>query len=172
MSNLYSVNIASTDLKSYYKVDGNGWSSIISSYPIVPNATTIVEFYIENGRNFFIGCGKKNKALLKTQFAGKIPDTVGLYTATGEKEQFDNSVDYAPAFAEGDNVTMIINMHEDEEYVSYKKNGNSLGIAYSGLGDWEDEVYIIVSMHYVHHKIKLTNYKVEYWSSSIILSPT
>ena len=47
-------------MKSYYKVDVNGWSSIISSYPIIPNATTIVDFYLENGNAFMIGCGKKN----------------------------------------------------------------------------------------------------------------
>ena len=60
MSNLYSLDIASEDMKSYYKVDANGWSSIISSYPIIPNATTIVDFYLENGHTLAIGCGQKN----------------------------------------------------------------------------------------------------------------
>ena len=60
MSNLYSSDIASEDMKSYYKVDGDGWSSIISSYPIIPNATTIVDFYLENGHTLAIGCGQKN----------------------------------------------------------------------------------------------------------------
>ena len=60
MSNLYSLDIASEDMKSYYKVDTTAWSSIISSYPIIPNATTIVDFYFENGYNLLIGCGKKN----------------------------------------------------------------------------------------------------------------
>ena len=60
MSNLYSLNIASEDMKSYYKVDSYGWSSIISSYPIIPNTTTIVDFYLENGYSFVIGCGQKN----------------------------------------------------------------------------------------------------------------
>ena len=43
-----------------------------------------------------------------------------------------------PKSIEGDNLTMIINMHEDKEFVKFKKNGNNLGIAYSGLGDWGD----------------------------------
>ena len=76
--------------------------------------------------------------MLKTQYPGKIPNTVGYYSANGEKYNLDNREDYGPVFREGDNITMIINMHEDKEFVKFKKNGNNLGIAYSGLGDWGD----------------------------------
>ena len=76
--------------------------------------------------------------MLKTQYAGLIPNTVGIWTGNGEKYNFGDYVDYGPPSIEGDNLTMIINMHEDKEFVKFKKNGNDLGIAYSGLGDWGD----------------------------------
>ena len=138
MNNLYAVNVASTDMQSYWKVDAYKWTTIISAYPVVPNATTIVEFYMENGNRFAFGCGKHSKNSPKTSFPGAAPNSVAFLTQFGYKYQWDDSVDYGPSCVEGDNITMIIDMHENKEFIKFKKNGNDLGIAYSGLGEWGD----------------------------------
>ena len=138
MSNIYTVDIASRGMQSYWKIDRNGWSGIISAYPIVPNATTIVEFYMENGNNFNFGCGKKHEALLRSKQSGHMPDTVGINFFYGHISRLANYDAFMTPGVEGDNITMIIDMHEDKEYLKYIRNGNDMGIAHSGLGDWGD----------------------------------
>ena len=48
---------------------------------------------------------------MKTLAPGKFPNTVSYFTGNGEKVNYNNGVDYGPTCIEGDNLTMIINMH-------------------------------------------------------------
>ena len=67
-----------------------------------------------------------------------MPDTVGFNSHNGHKYRFGNPVDYNQRCVEGDTITMIINMHKNKEFVKFKRNGNDIGIAFQGLGDWGD----------------------------------
>lgn len=55
---------------------------------------------------------------------------------------------------QGDTVTMIIDLREDEKLVKFEKNDRPLGIAYSGLDDWGN-IYIMFSIHWVGQKFKI-----------------
>ena len=54
---------------------------------------------------------------------------------------------------------MTIDLTNYHDWVSFEKNGNNMGIAFSGLNDWED-VYIMFSIHFAGHRFKISDYKV------------
>ena len=60
MNDLYCSDIARAGRDSFWKVDGAYWSTVISAYPVRPNAITKVTMYLENGDGFMIGCGVKD----------------------------------------------------------------------------------------------------------------
>ena len=74
-------------------------------------------------------------------------DTVGYYAHDGHKYIHGERVKHGSSAEEGSKIEMTIDMHEDKESVSYKVNGVSSGIAFSGLGDWGDEIYIIMGIY-------------------------
>ena len=70
---------------------------------------------------------------MANQHVGQIPNTVAYYTESGSKYKLGDSVGYAQKCLQGDTVTMIIDLRENEKLVRYEKNDRPLGIAYSGL---------------------------------------
>ncbi len=159
LNDLYSTNIARTGKNTFRKVDGHGWATVISSYPIRPNAVTKVTFYLETDNNFMIGCGVKGNLNLRSNHPGKNGDTMAYYTDNGEKYINGDNIDYGTRAVDGDNVTMIINTNPYENWVAYEVNGNSQGIAFQGLNDWDD-IYIMFGIYYAGHRITITDYEV------------
>jgi hypothetical protein len=66
-------------------------------------------------------------------------------------------VDYATPALAGDYVTMIIDLRENFDSLSYEKNKLPLGVSYSGISEWGD-IYIMFSIHWAGHRVKITNY--------------
>ena len=66
MNDLYARNVARSGRNVFWKTEKNEASTIISAYPIRPNAVTKVTFYLENGNAFNIGVGEKDIGILKT----------------------------------------------------------------------------------------------------------
>ena len=58
-TDLYSHDIARQGYDTFWKVDGNMWSTVVSKYPVKKNAVTKVTFFMQSGRVFFFGCGHK-----------------------------------------------------------------------------------------------------------------
>ena len=56
---------------------------------------------------------------------------------------------------------MIIDLRPYKKHVSYARNGFPMGIAYGGLADWGENVYIIFGIHYVNHRLKIIEYEVQ-----------
>ena len=54
-------------------------------------------------------------------------------------------------------------LHKDKKSVSYKVNGVSSGIFFSGLGDWGDEIYIIIGIYSHERIIRILNYQIIEW---------
>ena len=46
MSDIYGRDIARSGRDSFFKVNKNGWSTIISAFPVRPNCLTKVTFYL------------------------------------------------------------------------------------------------------------------------------
>ena len=85
INDLFSVNVARSGRNSFWKVDGNGWTPIISSKPVRPNSITKVTFYLERGATFHIGVGKKDNNELAKGSICLMRNTVSYYTPTGNK---------------------------------------------------------------------------------------
>ena len=68
MNTLYAKNMARSGTDSFWKTavtgDPNLGGTIISSYPVIPNAVTKVTVYLETGDRFHIAVGQKNIPLL------------------------------------------------------------------------------------------------------------
>ena len=88
-------------------------------------------------------------------------NVVSYFTINGNKCKQYDQVTYASRAFEGDNITMVIDLRPFKKRVSYTKNGLPLGIAFGGLGDWGDNVYIMFGIHYVNHRLKIVEYEVE-----------
>jgi len=58
INDLLSNNIARAGDNDFWKVDTDGWSTLISAYPVRPDAITKVIFYPVFGNDWIIGCGK------------------------------------------------------------------------------------------------------------------
>jgi len=58
INDLLSNNIARAGDNDFWKVDTDGWSTLISAYPVRPDAVTKVTFYLVFGNDWIIGCGK------------------------------------------------------------------------------------------------------------------
>ena len=61
----------------------------------------------------------------------------------------------------GDLITMTIDLRPFENTVSFSKNGLPLGIAFSGLNYWGEDVYIFFSIHWVNDRISIVSYEVQ-----------
>lgn len=48
---------------------------------------------------------------------------------------------------------MTIDLRPYKGDVSYAKNGLPLGIAFGGLDEWEDDIYIIISFFKKSHRL-------------------
>jgi len=86
MNDLYARNVARSGRNVFWKTEKNEASTIISAYPIRPNAVTNVTFYLENGNDFNIGVGEKDIGILKSK--GNmyyLPKNVFFNTPTGKK---------------------------------------------------------------------------------------
>jgi hypothetical protein len=130
-------DIARSGKTDFWKVDGNYWSTIISSYPVRPNAVTKVTFMLISGNSFLIGCGKGQFSdILRSQHVGQFANSVSYYTGNGEAYKNNDSIDYASPAIAGDKITMSIDLRPYEGTVSYSKNGLPMGIAFSGLEYW------------------------------------
>ena len=86
MNNLYARNVARSGRKSFWKTEKTEQSTIISAYPIRPNAVTKVTFYLENGNAFNIGVGEKDIGILKsTENMYYLPNRVFIHAYNGRK---------------------------------------------------------------------------------------
>ena len=159
MSNMYSGDISTSDLLYFKKVDCHSWNSVISALPMKKYATTEVTIKLICGNVFMIGVGPKHKDLLSHQFWGLMPDTYSYYTASGERHTRGNSIDYGTVAAVGDLIKMRVDLHEDQQYVEFFRNGHSMGKAFGGLLDIED-IYFGMSIHYPEHSFKIVDYVV------------
>jgi len=45
--------------------------------------------------------------------------------------------------------------------VSFDKNGLPMGVAFSGLNNWNTDIYIYFSMHNINNRVKIVDYSVE-----------
>ena len=55
---------------------------------------------------------------------------------------------------------MSIDLRPYKNEVSYAKNGVSMGIAFSGLNDWGEDIYIMFTLFDVGDRLKITGYTV------------
>jgi hypothetical protein len=159
-NDLFSVNIARSGRNSFWKVDGHGWSSVISSKPVRPNSITKITFYLEKGATFHLGVTKKDLSQLAKGDPCVMANTVAYYTPTGNKCKGSDQAAYSSRAYEGDNITLTVDTRPYKYEVSYAKNGLPMGISYSGLDEWGDDIYIIFAIHYVEERITLSDYTV------------
>ena len=165
MNTLYAKNMARSGTDSFWKTasgsDPNWGGTIISSYPVVPNAVTKVTVYLETGDRFHIAVGQKNVPLLYSKGnPWYFPNTVSYLPQDGSKMVDQNASPYASRAYEGDNITMTIDLRTYRGWVSYAKNGLDMGIAFSGLNDWGTDVYIMFGILYQNHRLKILEYSV------------
>jgi len=97
---------------------------------------------------------------LANEYVGKIPNTVSYHVRWGDKYKGGDSVDYASPALVGDKITMTIDLRLYKNRVSFAKNGNNMGVAYSGLNFWGSEIYPMFSILKVGHRIKVLNYEL------------
>jgi hypothetical protein len=84
-------------------------------------------------------------------------EILSYFTENGEKYNNKDMVDFGTPSIQGDNVTMIVDLRENFDSVSYEKNGLPLGVAYSGISDWGD-IYLMFSIHWTGDRVKVTKY--------------
>ena len=66
--------------------DEKAYSTVISSYPVRPNAVTSVTFMLVKGNRMIFGCGKGHMSdIINSQYVGQLPQTVGYFPWTGDK---------------------------------------------------------------------------------------
>ena len=94
MSDIYGRDIARSGRDTFFKVNKNGRSTIISTYPVRPNCLTKVTFYLQAGNYFHLTVGKKDRALLRQGDTCKQDDKVTLITVNGNKCIETNQVQY------------------------------------------------------------------------------
>ena len=70
MSELFARDIACSGDNDFWKVDSDGWSTIISMYPVRPNAVTVVDIYLVYGNKVLFGVGQPNFDKLSSQYVG------------------------------------------------------------------------------------------------------
>ena len=70
-----------------------------------------------------------------------------------------NGADYGTPAAVGDKIKMKIDLREGQNNVEFFRNGNSMGLAFGGLGDWQN-IYIGMSGRNVGDSFRIVEYKV------------
>jgi len=84
VNDLFMSDIARSGKTDFWKVDGSYWSTIISAYPVRPNAMTKVTFKLVHGNAFMFGCGKGQFSdILRTQYVGQFANSISYYTVNG-----------------------------------------------------------------------------------------
>ena len=168
VSTLYANDIVRSGTDSFWRSanpnpssDGIWGGTIISSYPVRPNAVTKVTVYMETGDRFHIAVGRKNIAMMMSNGdPWTYPNTVSYWTQTGGKCKNIRISPYGSRAYEGDNITMTIDLRPFKGWVSYAKNGLDMGIAFSGLEDWGTDVYIMFGIFNQNHRLKILEYSV------------
>ena len=79
----------------------------------------------------------------------------------GEKYINGDYIDYASQAITGDTITMTVDLRPFKKTVSFAKNRISLGRAFGGLNFWGDQIYIMISIGVVGHRIKIPRYEVQ-----------
>lgn len=159
--NLYATDTVTSNMTDYWKVNAHGWSTVVSAYPIRPNAVTTVTFQNVNGGSAMIGVGVLPDAtILRTQYVGLFPNSVAFSPFTGKKVFYGGFVDYSTPCVNGDTITMTVDLRPYQNTVEYAKNGLSMGVAFAGLNMWAGEIYLMFSIHAMTHRLRVTNYSV------------
>ena len=65
VNDLWGKDIARSGRDTFWKVQKDEAATIISAYPVIPNAMTKVTFHMQIGDFFNIGCGQKDATALK-----------------------------------------------------------------------------------------------------------
>ena len=101
--NLYATDIAtSADTTEFWKVDRNGWSTIVSAYPLRPNTITKITFMVVNGGSAAFGVGLLPAPdYLRTQCVGQFPNSVSLNPFDGDKFIYGDGIDYTTTCTNG-----------------------------------------------------------------------
>ena len=91
MNTIYAKNMARSGTSTFWKTatdggDGNYRGTIISSYPVRPNAVTKVTINMEVGNQFHIAVGQKSiPMMLEKGDTYFYPNTVSYWTKGGTK---------------------------------------------------------------------------------------
>jgi hypothetical protein len=164
ITDIFSGNIGRSGETDFYKTVENSYSTLISSYPVRPNAVTKVSFLMVQGNRFVFGCGQGFKSdILTGKFCGQVtlPKTVGYSPWQGLKLRNNDYIPYGPPSTAGDTITMTIDLRPFKNTVSFAKNGLPMGIAFAGLNNWDTDIYILFSIFNVNDRIRITGYSVE-----------
>ena len=158
---LFMTNIARSGDTDFWKVDGDGWATVSSAYPVRPNAVTKVTFKLVNSNHYMFGVGTAQfNSNLESQYVGNFAKSVSYHTINGEKYKSGDAIDYASTSMAGDNITMIVDLRAYRNTLSFEKNGLSMGTAFGGLNVWGADIYIMFSLHYVNCRVSITDYQV------------
>ena len=65
VNDLYAKDIARIGRDTFYKVQQRNAATVISAYPVRPNALTKVTFYLDKGNGFHFAVGQKNIEIMK-----------------------------------------------------------------------------------------------------------
>ena len=103
-------------------------------------------------------------SVLQTGCVGFMPNTVCYYNQDGKKWKDGDASEYGSTSIAGDKITMTIDTRPEEYSVSFAKNGLDMGVAYSGMNNWNTPIYIMFSLHNAGDRIKIINYEVEDFS--------
>jgi hypothetical protein len=117
INNLYTSQIATHDLTTFTKINGCGgcYQTIISTYPVVRNATTTVTIKITGSSQLvLLGCGQKNTNILSSQYFGQSVGNLAYDANSGQKYISGAAVPYSVTSCAGDFITMKIDLHAQE----------------------------------------------------------
>ena len=155
ISDVYAVDITRSGRNDFWKTNSDGFTYILSAYPVRMNAVTQVTIYLVVGNQFGLGCANINKS------NGQYINHLSYGVNNGLKWKNGFGLDYASAAIAGDKITMTIDTRPFQYTLSFAKNGLDMGIAFSGLNLLgEDQIYIIIWMNKVKDRIKIVDYKV------------
>ena len=62
ISDVYAVDITRSGRNDFWKTNSDGFTYILSAYPVRMNAVTQVTFYLTVGNKFSLGCANINKS--------------------------------------------------------------------------------------------------------------
>ena len=163
MTTIFSYRMSLAGDNDFYlnHYENDRYISVISSYPVRPNSVTKVTFMLVRGRRILLGCGRGHMSdILNSQFAGQLPQTIGYHPNNGAVYNQGVGVRYASTADQGDNITMTIDLRPFQNKVSFARNGLDMGVAASGIDNWNTDIYIYLSIVYADDRIRITDYYV------------